>query len=122
MKHLSFLILILFTLSACHIKKHADLIVITAKVYTVDSAFTIAEAFAVSDGKIIAVGSTKDILRDFNANEEIDAKGKAVYPGFIDAHAHFLRYGQGLQNVNLVGTKSWKEIVEKVKAFADENP
>ncbi|MBU2045509.1 MAG: amidohydrolase, partial [Bacteroidetes bacterium] len=51
-----------------------------------------------------------------------DAQGKAVYPGFIDAHAHFLRYGQGLQNVNLVGTKSWKEILEKVKAFADKNP
>ena len=122
MKYLSFLALLLFTLSACHIKKHADLIVTNAKVYTVDSAFTVAEAFAVSDGKIIAVGNTKDILRDFNANEEIDARGKAVYPGFIDAHAHFLRYGQGLQNVNLVGTKSWKEILEKVKAFADKNP
>ena len=122
MKYLSFLALLLFTLSACHIKKHADLIVTNAKVYTVDSAFTVAEAFAVSDGKIIAVGNTKDILRDFNANEEIDAQGKAVYPGFIDAHAHFLRYGQGLQNVNLVGTKSWKEILEKVKAFADKNP
>ncbi|MBD3750613.1 MAG: amidohydrolase [Sphingobacteriales bacterium] len=122
MKHLSFYILILFSLSACHIKKHADLIVINAKAYTVDSSFTIAEAFAVADGKIVAVGTTKDILNDFNASEEIDAKGKAVYPGFIDAHAHFLRYGQGLQNVNLVGTKSWAEIVEKVKAYADENP
>ena len=122
MKYLSFLALLLFTLSACHIKKHADLIVINAKIYTVDSSFTIAEAFAVSDEKIVAVGTTKDILRDFNANEEIDAQGKAVYPGFIDAHAHFLRYGQGLQNVNLVGTKSWKEILEKVKAFADKNP
>lgn len=109
-------------LSACHIKKHADLIVKNAKVYTVDSNFTIAEAFAVSDGKIVATGTSKDILNDFIANEVIDAEGKAVYPGFIDAHTHFYRYGQGLQNVDLVGTKSWEEVVEKVKAFADENP
>jgi predicted amidohydrolase YtcJ len=37
----------------------------------------------------------------------IDAGGKAVYPGFIDAHAHFYEYGLGLQDVKLVGAKSW---------------
>lgn len=122
MKNVLFALILLITFSSCHIKKHADLVVFNAKVYTVDSAFSVIEAFAISNGKIIATGTTEEILKDFKAVEEIDAEGKAVFPGFIDAHAHFLRYGQGLQNVDLVGTKSWAEIVEKVKVYADTNP
>ncbi len=122
MRNFALVVLIGCALSACHIKKHADLIIKNAKVYTVDSSFTIAEAFAVSDGKIIATGSTKDIMNDYKANEIIDAEGKAVFPGFIDAHTHFLRYGQGLQNANLEGTKSWEEVINKLKAYATENP
>ncbi|MDA9555009.1 amidohydrolase [Pelobium sp.] len=117
-------LLILFTsisLIACKQKQSVDLIVTNAKVYTVDSNFTIAEAFAVADGKIVEVGKSQDILAKYEAKETLDAKGKAVFPGFIDAHAHFLRYGQGLQNADLVGTKSWEDVLSKVKAFADEN-
>ncbi|MEO5911150.1 MAG: amidohydrolase [Pelobium sp.] len=122
MKNCLFALVLLITFSSCHIKKHADLVVINAKVYTVDSAFSVIEAFAISNGKIIATGTTEEILKDFKAVEQIDAEGKTVFPGFIDAHAHFLRYGEGLQNLDLVGTKSWPEIIEKIKVFADENP
>ncbi len=52
----------------------------------------------------------------------IDAGGKAVYPGFIDAHAHFYEYGLGLQEVNLDGLKSWQEIIDTVNAFSKRNP
>ena len=121
MRFLSTIIFVSSLLFACNSKKHADLIVQNAKVYTVDADFSVAEAFAIVDGKIIEVGSSAAILAAYDAKEIIDAGGKAVFPGFIDAHAHFFRYGQGLQDANLVGTKSWEEILTKLKAFADEN-
>ena len=93
-----------------------------SKVYTVDSSFTIAEAFAVKDGKIIAVGKNDEIKGKFDADSTIDAKGKPVYPGFIDAHAHFVGYGRGLFQVNLYDCKDWGEALDRVKAFAKDHP
>ncbi len=84
-----------------HEKKDADLIVHNAIVYTVDSAFSTKEAFAVKDGKIIDVSSNADVLDNYTSANIIDAKRKAVYPGFIDAHAHFLEYAQSLFSVDL---------------------
>ena len=121
MKNYVILIFIAGILSACGSKKQADLIVQNGKVYTVDNQFSMAEAFAVIDGKIVELGSSKAILAAYDAPEIVDAQGKAVFPGFIDAHAHFLRYGQGLQNANLVGTTSWAQILTQLQAFADEN-
>jgi hypothetical protein len=103
-------------------KKNADTIVYNGIVYTVDKKFSSAQAFVVTDGKIIEVGTTDAILKNYSAKEMIDAKGRAVYPGFIDAHAHFVGYGQSLFQVDLYGSSSWEEIVEKVKKFAAEHP
>jgi predicted amidohydrolase YtcJ len=76
---------------------------------------------AVKDGKIIATGSNEDIQKKYEAAQELNANGKFIYPGFIDAHTHFYRYGLGLQTADLVGTKSWDEIIEKLKTFAAQN-
>src|ERR1035437_8922141 len=95
-------------------KEKADLIVHHAVVYTVDSSFATAESFAVKNGKIIAVGTNDSILAKFEG-EKLDAQGKAVFPGLIDAHCHFYSYGLGLNKVDLVGTKSFEEVIEKVK-------
>jgi predicted amidohydrolase YtcJ len=114
----SILLGIAVAFSACTSKEKADLIVTGAKIYTVDSAFSTAESFAVRDGKFIAIGKTADILARFDAVQIIDAKGKTVLPGIIDSHCHFYGYGQGLQNVNLVGTKSFDEVLERVKKFS----
>src|SRR5688572_14880151 len=108
-------------LVSCSNKK-VDLIIHHAVVYTVDSSFSIAEAVAVHEGKIIAVGKNNEILDNYSATETIDAKGKAVYPGFIDAHAHFLGYGKSLYAVNLFGCKDWDEAVARVQKFASEHP
>lgn len=97
-------------------KQKADLIVHNAVIYTVDSSFSMAQCLVIKDGRFIAVGSN-DILKNFEAPEIIDAGGKALYPGFIDSHCHFYGYGKGLQEINLVGTKSFEEVIEKVKAF-----
>jgi predicted amidohydrolase YtcJ len=102
-------------------KKKADLIVYNAKIYTVDEKFSVANAIAIEGGRIAATGSTASILSGYEAPKKINAAGKTVYPGFIDAHAHFYRYGLGLQTVNLVGTKSWEEIMGKLKTFAQQN-
>lgn len=98
-------------------KEEADLIIHSATIYTVDSLFTTTESMAIKDGKIIETGSSEIILKKYTAKETIDAKGKFIYPGFIDAHCHFYGYGKGLQEVDLVGSKSFDEVIERVKEF-----
>ena len=114
-------IVMLFILVSCSTSK-VDTIIHHAVIYTVDSAFTVLEAMAVKDGKIVAVGKNDDILKKYTAAENIDAKGEAVYPGFIDAHAHFVGYGRSLFQADLFGANTWEETVARVKAFADQHP
>jgi predicted amidohydrolase YtcJ len=115
------LLLSIATFFSCQNKKQADLIVFNAKVYTVDDKFSTAEAFAVKAGRVVAVGKTIDITAEYDATNKLDAEGKPLYPGFIDAHAHFYNYGANLQTADLVGTKSWEEILEKLVAFSSKN-
>lgn len=114
-------IFILVSLISCSSKQQCDLIIHNAIIYTVDSTFSNAESFAIKDGKFIAVGKNEDILNKYDANEIIDAKGKAVYPGFIDSHCHFYGYGEGLQELDLVGTKSFEEVIERVMEYSKSN-
>ena len=116
-------ILFAFTLLAsCNPKEKIDLLVYNANVYTVDSSFSKSEAIAVKDGKILEVGTSADLQFKYEAKESIDADGKYIYPGFIDAHAHFLGYGLSLQIADLVGAQSWDEILDRLQTFAKENP
>ncbi|RYU96785.1 amidohydrolase [Emticicia agri] len=103
-------------------KQQADLIVHNAVVYTVNNQFSTAQAFAIKGGKFIDVGSSKDILDKYNATQKIDANKKPVYPGFYDPHSHFLGLGQMLNQCDLVDTKSYEEIIERLKKFAAEHP
>lgn len=111
----------LFFLIACTSNK-ADIIIHNAVIYTVDSSFSTAQAMAIKDGLILEVGSNDEILKKYTTDEKIDAAGQAVYPGLIDAHAHFVGYGRSLFQVDLFGTNTWEETVARVKAFADEHP
>lgn len=99
-------------------KIKADLIVYNGVVYTVNKQFTISEAFAVSNGNIVEVGTSAVIRSRYQADAQLDAQHKPIYPGFIDAHAHFFNYGLVLQEVDLVGTKSWEEVLQRVQQFA----
>ena len=117
-------LLLIFTLAltiSFAAKKEADLLVYHCTIYTVDTAFTTAEAMVISHGKIIATGKKTELEKEYNCKHKLDAQGKFIYPGFIDAHAHFVGYGLGLQQVDLTGTTNWKEVIERVKAFAAEN-
>lgn len=123
MKRLNYLIytLTLSALFACQNILEADLIVHNAKIYTVDSVFSIAEAMAIKDGKILEVGPDNQIKNKYRAKSEYDAKLQTIFPGFIDGHCHFLGYGLGLSEVNLVGTNSWEEALNITIEFAKDN-
>ncbi len=99
-----------------------DYIVTNAKIYTVNSTFDVAEAMAVSKGKIVAVGSSADLLKKYSAKEIKDLKGKSVYPGFIDAHCHFTGYATDKWKCELWGTKSWEEILARLTEYEKTAP
>jgi predicted amidohydrolase YtcJ len=113
---------IVYVLASCASKQKADLLVTNAIIYTVDSSFSVDSAMVIRDGKILETGTTSLLQDKYEAKEILDAGGKFIYPGFIDAHAHFVGYGNSLQTVNLVGTSSWEEVVARATAFADKNP
>ena len=109
-------------LSSCESSKDtADLLVFNANVYTVNDGFESAEAFVVRDGKFLEVGSTDALMEKYEYSEKIDADGKAVFPGLIDAHAHFYGLGMQQQRVDLTGTKSFNEVVAKIVEFQKNN-
>lgn len=107
---------------SCKFRQKADLIVHHAKIYMVDDQFSVAEAMAISDGKIIAIGSNDEILKQYDSDSVTDAGGKTVFPGFNDAHAHFVGYGSSLQKVNLVDTDSWETVLTRCSEFAKTLP
>lgn len=122
MKKVLVIVGLICTLTSCSQKMKVDLVVYNATIYTVDSSFSVAQAMAVKDGKIVDIGKTVDLQAKYDAREKIDAQRKFIFPGFIDAHAHFVGYGTSLQRVDLVGTNSWDEVVERTRKFASENP
>lgn len=109
-------------LFSCSAKEKVDLLVYNATIYTVDSSFSTTEAMVIKNGTILEAGKTADLETKYEAREKLDAQGKFIYPGFIDAHAHFVGYGLSLQRVDLTGTNSWDEVIEKVKVFAAQHP
>jgi predicted amidohydrolase YtcJ len=122
MRNMLMLFAVVICMVSCSTKTTVDLIVHNGIVYTVDSSFSTAQAFAVKDGKILEVGNNEAILNNYEAPETVDAGGKAIYPGFIDAHAHFISYGQSLFSVDLYDSKSFDEVLDRVKKFAAEHP
>lgn len=115
------LICLLLIAGCAHKAEHADLVVHNAVVYTLDNDNTITEAIAVVDGKIVETGPERHILNKYSADEYVDAKGRAVYPGFFDAHCHILNYGNTFLEADLRHAGSWEQTVEKASAFAKKN-
>ncbi len=100
----------------------ATLILLNGVIYTVDSRKPVAEAIALSDGRITGIGSNEEIRRDFRSANIIDLRGKPVYPGLIDAHAHLEGLGAALMNLDLVGTTSPAEVQRMVRERASTTP
>ena len=109
-------------ISSCNSKSAVSLIVHHARIYTVDSSFSIAEAMAINDGKIIETGSNETILNKYQSDSVTDAAGKTIFPGFIDAHCHFTGYATDKWKCGLFGTTSFKEVVEKINIYSKTAP
>jgi predicted amidohydrolase YtcJ len=99
----------------------ADLVLVNGTIYTVDKARPVASALAVARGRILLAGSDADAKGLANAaTTVIDLHGATVVPGFIDAHAHLLGLGDMLRRVNLAGSTSYDEVIDRVKARAKD--
>ncbi|MDZ7740865.1 MAG: amidohydrolase [Bacteroidota bacterium] len=113
----------LLMVNCSNMDKKVDLIIYSTKIYTVDPDFSMAQAMAVRDGKVVAVGSNEEIFDQYTAEKVYNAMNKFVYPGFIDGHCHFYWYGEALiRYADLVGTASFAEVLEKVTEHQKENP
>ena len=95
--------------------QQADLIVTNARIYTSDVNRPIVEALAVRNGRLAFVGSNRGALALAGPRtERLDLTGRTVITGMVDAHAHLLGLGQALRTVDLVGTRSYDEVVARV--------
>jgi predicted amidohydrolase YtcJ len=103
-------------------KKNVSLIIKHATIYTVDSSFSTAQSMAIENEKIVAIGTDADIEKKYNSANIIDATGKTIFPGFIDAHCHFTGYATDMWKCSLMGTTSFEEIIEKVKTYSATAP
>ena len=113
--------LFLLLMNSCYYTETADILIHNAKIYSVNDNFDVFEAMAIKDGKIIDIGPNNELKNRYESKEIIDAQLKTIYPGFIDAHCHFLWYGNTFNEVNLVGSKSWEEVLERIEEFAKNN-
>ncbi len=100
----------------------ADLVICNATLYTVDPAQPTAEAMAIAGDRILMVGSTAEVRGAFPTAPRLDADGRTVVPGFIDAHAHLLYLGMNRLQANLVGAQDIAEVVARLKSVEASLP
>lgn len=101
----------------------ADLIITNATIYTMDPALPTAEAFAIRDGKFLAVGSAAEVdIHRGPQTEVLDLNGAPVLPGLCDAHIHFTHYALSLQQIQIFEVPSLAEMLQRVATKAAETP
>jgi len=110
-------LLCLITAAAGAQTRSADLVLTNGVVYTMDAKRPTAQAVAVAGNRILAVGTSAEIAKLAGPGATvIDLKGATVIPGFKESHGHFLGIGQQRLTVNLVGTTSYQQVIDKVVA------
>jgi predicted amidohydrolase YtcJ len=101
----------------------ATLAILDANVITLNPKQPRAQAIAILNGKIIAVGSSEEIRKHTGRQTKvIHAKNKTVVPGFVDCHVHMTSLGWSLQSLDLRSARSIKEIQQKLREHSRENP
>ncbi|MDY6437167.1 MAG: hypothetical protein SPK72_06305, partial [Bacteroidales bacterium] len=114
MRRIFILLLVIFMISCG--KTKVDMIVFSGHVYTVDNQFSMAEAFAIKDGKFVAVGSNRQINRRYHATKILDVAGRSIYPGLIDGHCHFVGYSETkARYADLTGCTSFEEVMDRLE-------
>ncbi len=98
----------------------ADLVITDAQIVTMDQSRANAEAVAIKNDRILAVGSDAEILKFIGpGTKKLELDGQFVTPGFIEGHAHFLGLGESLMMLRLAEAETWEEIVQMVAAEAE---
>jgi predicted amidohydrolase YtcJ len=101
----------------------ADTVVLHAKIYTANPQQPWADAVAIRDGKILAIGSDKQIAAyEGSSTKIVDADDHMVLPGFIDTHVHFMAGSARLEEVSLDDAKTVSEFQKMIKDYAAQNP
>jgi predicted amidohydrolase YtcJ len=101
----------------------ADLIVHNARIYTVDDNHPFVEAMVVRGGRVVFVGHERGAMTFRGTGTRVlDLNGRTVIPGMTDAHVHLQGLGQALRTVDLTGTTSYEQVIERVAARAKETP
>ena len=101
----------------------ADILIVHAKVYTLDPAKPWAQAIAIRHGKIQAVGRDEEVERYRGIGTKfVDAGGKLVLPGFTDCHVHFLEGSLALAEINLEGAKDVADLQKRLRGYAAKHP
>ena len=116
-------ILLAMLLASCTSNPSADVIYTNAMVWTGEEDQPKAEAVAVRDGRVIAVGS-RESMKNYSGPSSVvvDVGGKLMLPGFIDDHAHFTAGGFQLQNVDLRSANDEREFTARIAARAGKVP
>ena len=97
-------------------QRGVTMLFVNGTVYTVNDRQPRAEAVAIDGDRIVGVGTNEEILRRFTADRVIDLRGRAMYPGFIDSHAHLEGLGASIKEVDLTGAESPEEAASLVAA------
>lgn len=108
------LIVLLILLMSIGCGERVDLLVHNAQVYTVNDNFDKVSAFAVKNGKFVAVGG-EELLEKYKPANTVDAQGLSIYPGFIDAHSHLLELGLNQFKADLKNSLGMNHVVQKLK-------
>ena len=116
MKSIKVIIVLIFCLFLVSCSKKPDVIYVNGKIYTLDKDNNIAEAIAVGEGKIIAIGKSSELKEKYSSVKVIDLQGKTVVPGFIDAEGNLMEFSKQLSLIDLRNARSLDEIVKLVSA------
>lgn len=118
MLHFLWVLMVLFIHPSLFSQQTGSLLLHNARIYTVNTKQPETEAMLIRGGKVVVVGKSADLIHRFPKIKRVDAKGKTVIPGLIDAHAHLMGLGESLMSANLVATQSKSEIIQRLQAFA----
>lgn len=115
--YLLFNLVLLLLLSGCYKGKSVDFVIHNAHIHTMNDTDEVHEAMAIKDGIIVEVGPEQQILNKYTSEEEIDAQGKDIYPGFTDAHGHIISLAKKKLGVDLIGTHSYDELLIRIEKY-----
>jgi len=123
MKRMLAVVFSMLIVSSAGAQPQADLVVLNGRIWTVNPKQPEAEGVACLGGRIVAVGTTREVRRWVGEKTRvIDCGGRRVVPGFNDAHLHFCSGGANLSSVQLRTSGSEKEFAERIREFAARMP